>query len=103
MDKSKFIETRDYVTYRINTRFTKYDYHINKKGLDKSRNHDPYTVGDRKYENVSEWVCHLSEKGWASKRMMLLLCDIIKRVCPDNKIDWEETYRFIENSEYETI
>jgi hypothetical protein len=94
--ESKFKETKNHLTYIVRTRFYNRDYDIQKRLLADICN---YEVG---FENISEWVAHLSGKTWASKRMVLLLCDHIKRLHPDNKINWDETYRFINSINYET-
>ena len=96
MDKSKFTETKNFITYKVNTGFHHKDYPIAKYRLTEICN---YEAG---YSNISEWVAHISGKTWASKRMMIMLCDIIKRIHPKNEINWEETYRYIDSVDYET-
>ncbi|MEI7670267.1 MAG: hypothetical protein WCJ33_09305 [Pseudomonadota bacterium] len=94
MDKSYFIEYKNHLTYKVVTNTHKKDYDIPKSEL-----------GNCKYNSnrISDWVEHISNKGWASRRMMLCLCDKIKRLCPDNNINWEETYLYIDSTDYETI
>jgi hypothetical protein len=103
VDKSKFKETKYYLTYQVDTAFHHKDYDIQKSRLNEVREHEEgWRNNDKGFDNVSEWVAHLSGKTWASKRMMLLLCNIIKRIHPDNKINWQETERLINSINYES-
>ncbi len=43
----------------------------------------------------SIWFFRLGMMPWATKDLMLQLREIIKRECPKNKINWEETDKFI--------
>jgi hypothetical protein len=96
-DKSKFTESKNYITYNVCVGFHNKDYDIEKSRLMRVRTHE------KEFSNISEWVAHLSGKTWASKRMMLLLCDMIKRIHPNNEINWDETYRYIDSTKYDTV
>lgn len=94
MDKSEFVETKNYVTYKVNTQYHKKKYGIEKTSLKEVCKYE------KEYSNISEWIAHLSAKVWTSKRMLLELCEIIKRIHPENKINWDETHRYIEDVEF---
>ncbi|ALI98569.1 DUF3987 domain-containing protein [Rufibacter tibetensis] len=45
---------------------------------------------------ISTWVFDLAPKSWVTRELVLGLCEFIKQEVPDNKIDWEATYAYID-------
>lgn len=88
-NKSKWIVTKNYITYRLNEYRFKKDYDIEKSRLNDLCNYNDYS-------NASEWVVHLSGKVWANKKMLLELCELIKEYYPTSTINWKETNKCIE-------
>lgn len=53
------------------------------------------------YENgLSSLICDLSEKEWISTEELYDLCPFIKKFYPNNKIDWIETFYYVEKDRY---
>lgn len=46
--------------------------------------------------NFSLWINQLLSKNWADKETLHELVQIIEKEVPNNNIDWEETFDFIE-------
>lgn len=46
--------------------------------------------------NFSLWINQLLSKNWADKETLHELAQIIEKEVPNNNIDWEETFDFIE-------
>lgn len=96
-DKSRLSEDKQYVTWHIDTGTHKRDYFIPKSRLHETK-HNHVGMSDELYRDVSDWIAHLSEKRWSSKKLLTELCDIIKRCEPDAKINWDNTYRLINDT-----
>lgn len=52
------------------------------------------SVGDS--DDLSEIVLHLEEKSWVSLELLYDLAAQIKKHSPKNKIDWVETFKYVE-------
>ena len=98
MVNSKLYESKKYVTWRIRRRHINRDYLISKHRLDELRETHHNLYGS--YNNVSEWIAHILDKLWAEKKLIIQLCEIIKKEKKENKIDWAETDRMIEEHLY---
>lgn len=95
---SKFTEDETHLTYVVLTH--------NEKGavmFNKDYNIPKIDLQNEYHGNISGWVDHLTGKGWASRKMLLELCDRIKKIHPNNTIDWKETLKIINDTNFTTI
>lgn len=53
---------------------------------------EPYK---RMFHNVSKWVLHISKKKDVTAEYLKELSELIKQKAPDNKIDWDATFKFV--------
>lgn len=91
IDNARYIETKNWIIYKMNNEHHRHKYEISKNLLAAICDYEPG------FPNISDWVVALCGKNWASKRMVLKLCDIIKRIKPNNTINWCDTYRYIDS------
>src|SRR5260221_1882302 len=58
------------------------------------------TKSNDKYKKYSSWVVHLSRKTWMNKESLYKLAIKIKELCPNDYINWIDTFVIIEESNY---
>jgi hypothetical protein len=69
-------------------------YHIERDRLDEIR--EECKVFGIQFINSSKWIAQLQGKVWIKKRHLYEMANIIKKQKPNNKIDWNQTYHYIE-------
>jgi hypothetical protein len=81
----KLVEEEQYISFRDSLDDIIYDI----RRVDLADSVDLYDY------RISFWVYKLSQKKWATKEMVMRLCEIIKEAFPDNDIDWDATDGYI--------
>jgi hypothetical protein len=60
------------------------------------------TLADAIYSdgyNISEWINQLIGKTWVNAAILYELAKLIQQEFPNNNIDWDITYKMIDNSQ----